>query len=88
MDLATLIGLLGAFGIITAAIILGGSALLFINIPSLLIVGGGSLLVVLMKFPLGHFLAAFKIALKAFLHKSESANADRHGERSEAVSPR
>jgi chemotaxis protein MotA len=71
VDLATLIGLVGALGIIMAAIVLGGSALIFLNVPSLLIVGLGTVLVVLMKFPLAHFFSAFKIAMKAFLHKPE-----------------
>jgi chemotaxis protein MotA len=71
VDLATLIGLIGALGIITAAILVGGSALVFINVPSVLIVLGGTIFAVLMKFPLGHFLTAFKVALKAFLHKPE-----------------
>lgn len=66
MDLATLVGLLGAFGIIIAAIVVGGSAIIFVNIPSLLIVGGGTIFAVLMKFPMGHFLSAFKVAMKAF----------------------
>ncbi len=72
MDLATLVGLLGAFGIIISAIIVGGSAIIFVNIPSLLIVGGGTIFAVLMKFPLGHFLTAFKIATKAFFNKAEN----------------
>ncbi|HHJ14383.1 MAG TPA: flagellar motor protein PomA [Gammaproteobacteria bacterium] len=71
MDLATLIGLVGAVGIIAAAMVLGGSVLLFINVPSLLIVVLGSLFAVLIKFPLGHFLGAFKVAMKAFFAKSE-----------------
>lgn len=71
MDLATLIGLVGAFGIIATAIVIGGSALIFLNVPSLLIVGLGTIMVVLMKFPLAHFFSAFKIAMKAFLHKPE-----------------
>lgn len=71
MDLATLIGLVGAFGIIMAAILVGGSAIIFINVPSILIVGIGSIMVVLMKFPFGHFLGAFRVAMKAFLHKAE-----------------
>jgi chemotaxis protein MotA len=71
MDLATLIGLVGAFGIIATAIVIGGSALIFLNVPSLLIVGLGTIMVVLMKFPLVHFFSAFKIAMKAFLHKPE-----------------
>jgi chemotaxis protein MotA len=71
MDLATLVGLLGAFGIIIAAIFFGGSAIIFVNIPSLLIVGGGTLFAVLMKFPLPHFFTAFKVAAKAFFAKTE-----------------
>src|SRR5690606_17516348 len=46
-------------------------ALIFLNVPSLLIVGLGTVMVVLMKFPLAHFFSAFKIAMKAFLHKPE-----------------
>ncbi|MEM8816424.1 MAG: flagellar motor protein PomA [Pseudomonadota bacterium] len=69
MDLATLIGLIGAFGIVTAAIVLGGSAGTFVNTPSLLVVLGGTVLVTMMKFSLGQFLGAASIAVKAFLYK-------------------
>ena len=71
MDIATLVGLLGAFGIIIAAILFGGSAIIFVNIPSLLIVGGGTMFAVVMKFPLKHFFSAFKVAMKAFFSKPE-----------------
>jgi chemotaxis protein MotA len=71
MDLATLVGLLGAFGIIITAIVVGGSAIIFVNPPSLLIVVGGTLFAVLMKFPMGHFFSAFKVATKAFFNKPE-----------------
>ena len=70
MDLATLIGLVGAIGIILTTIMLGGSATVFINTPSLLIVLGGTVLVVMMKFSLKQFLGAGVIAVKAFVHKS------------------
>ncbi len=66
MDLATLIGLLGAFGIIGATIMLGASSEMFFNVPSLLSVVVGSLFVVLMKFSLKQFLGAFKVAARAF----------------------
>lgn len=69
MDLATLIGLIGAFGIVLASIMLGGSAGTFVNTPSLLVVLGGTVLVTMMKFSLGKFLGAATIAIKAFLHK-------------------
>ena len=72
MDLATLLGLIGAFGVIIGAIATGGDTMLFLNPPSLLIVIGGTIAAALMKFPIGTFFGAFKIALKAFLHKSVS----------------
>ncbi len=71
MDLATLLGLLGAVGIIATAMVLGGSVLLFVNIPALLIVLVGTMFAVLIKFPIGHFFGAFKIAAKAFFSKTE-----------------
>ena len=70
MDIATLVGLLGSFGIVIAAIVTGGDPGVFINPPSLLIVIGGSIFVVLMKFTLGQFLGAGKVAAKAFMYKS------------------
>ncbi len=69
MDLATLIGLIGAFGIVMTSIVLGGSAGTFVNTPSLLVVLGGTVLVTMMKFSLGKFLGAAGIAVKAFLYK-------------------
>jgi chemotaxis protein MotA len=72
LDLATLIGLIGAFGIVLASILIGGSAGTFINTPSLLLVLGGTVLVTMMKFSLGKFLGATSIAVKAFLHKPSS----------------
>lgn len=69
MDLATLIGLIGAFGIVMTSIILGGSAGTFVNTPSLMVVLGGTIMVTMMKFSLGKFLGAAGIAARAFLHK-------------------
>lgn len=74
MDLATLLGLLIAFGFIIGAIATGGSMILFVNIPSILIVLGGSIAVVLMQFTVGQFFGAFRVAMKAFFHKSENPN--------------
>lgn len=69
MDFATLIGLIGAILLISSAIILGASPGMFINPPSLLIVIGGTLLVVLAKFSLAQFFDAFKVAARAFKFK-------------------
>jgi chemotaxis protein MotA len=70
LDIATLIGLLGGWGTMVAAIILGGSAGMFLNIPSLAIVCGGTFMVVMMKFSMGQFLGAVKVAVKVFSNKT------------------
>ncbi|MBW0148407.1 MotA/TolQ/ExbB proton channel family protein [Marinobacter arenosus] len=69
MDFATLIGLVGAIVLIASAVILGVSPDVFVNGPSLLIVLGGSLLVVLAKFSFAQFLGAFSAAARAFKFK-------------------
>ncbi|MEE9343654.1 MAG: flagellar motor protein PomA [Gammaproteobacteria bacterium] len=71
MDLATLVGMLGAFGIILTAMLMGGSPLVFVNIPSILIVIGGTIFAVLIKFSIGQFLGSFKVAGKAFFNKTD-----------------
>ncbi|MFT5705733.1 MAG: chemotaxis protein MotA [Oceanospirillaceae bacterium] len=70
MDIATLVGLLGGFGIVIAAMASGGDVGVFVNTPSMLIVLGGSIFVVLMKFTLGQFLGIGKVLGKAFMFKS------------------
>jgi len=71
MDLATLLGLVGAIGVVLAAILTGGSPIIFFNIPSILIVLGGTVLVVMIKFSLAQFFGAFRVALRAFVFKLE-----------------
>ena len=72
MDLATLVGLIGGFIVVGMAIAVGGSAGIFVNIPSILIVIIGSMFVVSMRFSLFKLKNAFKVAIKAFLWKSSS----------------
>ena len=50
MDIGTIIGLLGGGVLILSAIIMGGSALMFMNIPGMLIVCGGTLATTFIKF--------------------------------------
>lgn len=69
MDLATLIGLVAAIGIILASIITGGDISMFINVPSVLVVVGGTVGAVMMKFTLAQFFGAFKVAMRAFIFK-------------------
>jgi len=74
MDLATLLGMVGAIGIVLAAILTGGSAMTFVNIPSILIVLGGTFMVVMVKFSLKQFFGAFGVAARAFIFKLDSAD--------------
>ena len=69
MDFATLVGLAGGLLLISLAVILGTSPSVFINPASILIVVGGTLLIVLAKFSFSQFLGAFKVAIRAFKFK-------------------
>lgn len=69
MDIATLIGLLGAFGIIIGAIATGGDIGLFVNVPGLLIVIGGTFMATLTQVSLADFLGSFSIGMKALFYK-------------------
>ncbi len=73
MDIATLIGMLGGFGIIVGAIATGGDVMIFLNVPSLLIVIGGSTFVVLMQVTMKDFIGSFGIALKAFFYQTSDS---------------
>ncbi|GLP96811.1 flagellar motor protein PomA [Paraferrimonas sedimenticola] len=72
MDLATLIGLVGAFAFVVMAMLNGGEIGIFVNIPSILIVFVGSLFVVMMKFNLKQFFGSSKIVAKAFMFKLDA----------------
>ncbi len=69
MDIATLFGFVLAVAIITAAILTGGSIMLFIDVPSILIVFGGTFGVSLMRLPIADFLRSFGVAGRAFMNK-------------------
>jgi chemotaxis protein MotA len=72
VDIATLVGILAAFGIIGTSIALGGPFIIFVNVPSLLVVIGGTFGVTLMRITLADFLGSFKVGMKAFLYKMDN----------------
>ena len=72
MDLATLLGMLGAIAVVVGAMLFGGEVLIFVNAPSLMIVLGGTMAVVMIKFSMGQFFGAFKVAARAFVFRLES----------------
>jgi len=70
MDVATIIGLVSGFGLITAAIILGGDPLSFVNPPSILIVIGGTFAVTSMCFSVSDMARSAKVIGKTFFYAS------------------
>lgn len=75
MDIATVVGILAAFGIIVGAIATGGDVGLFVNVPSLLIVIGGTFGATLAQVTLKDFLGSFSLGLKSILYKVDDPNA-------------
>ena len=77
MDLATVIGLIATIGMMGWAMHVSSSGNLgmFADLPSAIIVFGGSATVVVMKFTLSQLGASFKAVGKAFIFKMESPEA-------------
>jgi len=76
MDIASVIGLIAAVGLIIGSMLMGTAPITaFIDIPSALVVIGGAFAAALICFPLGSILKSPVIALKVILNKSE----DRRG---------
>ncbi len=75
MDIATLIGIILGSVLIFGSIVLGGSVMLFVNVPSLLIVVGGCLAALFVKFPMKTVLLTMKVTTKAFLEKTQDLEA-------------
>ena len=73
MDIATIIGMVAATGVVVTAILLGGTLGQFIDIPSILIVVGGGLAATLIRFTLGGIGGAIMTGAKvAFGGKSNN----------------
>ncbi len=70
VDLATVVGLVCGFGMITAAIILGGSPESFINPPSILIVLGGTFAITTACFSMNEMRRTFKTVSKAMFYST------------------
>lgn len=71
LDVATVLGVLGAFAIIAAAMILGGSPESFVDLPALLIVFGGTFLVTTASHTLADVWATQSIAWRAIVYNVE-----------------
>lgn len=72
MDLATLIGIIAGIALVGSAMVMGGGLGGFIDVPSMLIVFGGTIAATLINFPLGQFLSAIRVAMKLLFAKEEN----------------
>ncbi|TET52810.1 MAG: motility protein A [Desulfobacteraceae bacterium] len=72
MDIATILGVISAFGLMCIAISMGGGIQLFINIPALMIVVGGTLGATMINYPVKDVLGVFKVVKKALFAKKIS----------------
>jgi chemotaxis protein MotA len=66
MDIATLIGIISAFALVLIAIMIGGSLTLFFNVPSILIVFGGTFGATMIHYPIRDILSVMKVAKNVF----------------------
>jgi len=74
MDIATLVGIVLSFALVFSAIMMGGSLSIFINIPSVMIVVGGTLGATMINYPLPDILKVTKVVKNAFFMKKMTAN--------------
>jgi len=74
LDKATIIGIIAAFGLVIGAIMTSGSIVFFIDIPSFLIVVGGTFGATLINYPLKELLGVMKVISQAFTQKLNNAS--------------
>jgi chemotaxis protein MotA len=72
MDIATVLGVISAFGLVCIAIFMGGGIQLFINIPALMIVVGGTLGATMINYPLRDVFGVLNVVKKALFARNIS----------------
>jgi chemotaxis protein MotA len=70
MDIATIVGVISAFGLVLIAIFMGGGLNIFVNVPALMIVAGGTIGVTMINYPLKDVFGVFKVVRKALFSKT------------------
>lgn len=74
MDIATIVGILSGLALIFGAIMLGGPVSSFLDVPSFMIVVGGTLASLLITFPLRDGIVAFQMARQVFAERKVDPN--------------
>jgi len=74
VDIATLVGLVAAFGLIVWSIMLGGNLSGFVDMPSVAVVLGGTFGALLINFPLPRIIGLAGVFKKTFMFKLDDPN--------------
>lgn len=74
MDAASLVGMVSGIALVIGAIVMGGELKVFIDIPSMMIVGGGTVAATLLTFQFADVASAFKAAALVFAQKKDDPN--------------
>ena len=72
MDLGTVIGIVLSFGLVIAAILSGSSLIVFISVPSFLVVVGGTIGAALVNYPMGYIIGVVGVIKNTFFSSLES----------------
>lgn len=72
MDISTILGAVVAFGLVLAAMMNGGSIMLFVDPASMMIVGGGTVGSALINYPFKEIVRAMTVAKKTLFHKDQA----------------
>jgi len=74
MDIATIAGIISGIGLIIISIMLNSGLELFISVPSMMIVAGGTLAATLVSYPLKEFLRVMGLFLRTFRFQITAPN--------------
>jgi chemotaxis protein MotA len=72
MDIATVIGYLAGVTLVAITVLLGGAPGVFFNIPSFILVVGGTIAATLLNFPLSDVMGVFNTLKNTIIHKASS----------------
>lgn len=70
MDIATLIGVLSGIGLVVGSILMNSGLDIFVDVPSLMIVIGGTIAATLINYPLKEFLRVMGLFGRVFMSKT------------------
>ncbi len=72
MDIGIIIGFLGTWALILGAVLLGGNPIIYVDIPSVVLIFGASITIILFCFPVRNVKGLIGVVKKAVFHKAPS----------------